>query len=353
MKKISFLVVSLLILSSFAAVGFSKKASETTTIHVDFSTPGILEKTIQGERYIELKVNGANAVLHHKGEPMLPFYSKTIELPFGTKIVNVDYKTSDVKTMKLSEKITPAPQPMIYDMTYQEPEYIMDQKIYGSSELYPNNWVNYYTGGGLNANDEHTTFLTIRTYPVRYSPTTDTIYYVENIDVTIYFDTPDRDILPAADTYDLVIITPSKLYDSSLQALVDYKNLVGMRTTVKTLEEIYSQYSGADQAEKIKYFIKDAIETWGVKYVLLIGGLKSYINGKPRDNINIGSRDWYLPVRYTNNRPTGGLSDPGVICDLYYADIYDSEGHFNSWDSNGDGIYAGWGFRYPKDTLDM
>ncbi len=353
MKKLSFLVVGLLLFSSFAAISFGVGADETTTIHIDFSAPGIIEKTIQDEKYIELTVDGANAVLHHKGEPILPIYSKTLELPFGTKIVNVNYKTSNVKTMSLSEKITPTPQPMIYDMEYNKPEYKMNPEIYESSELYPSDWVSYYTGGGLNSEDKHTTFLTIRAYPVRYSPATDTISYVENIDLTISFDKPDRDILPTVDTYDLVIITPSKLYDTSLQTLADYKNIVGMKTTVKTLEDIYGQYLGADQAEKIKYFIKDAIETWGIKYVLLVGGLNSYINGKPRDNLNIGSQDWYLPVRYTNNRPAGGLNDPGVICDLYYADIYDSEGHFNSWDSNGDGVYAGWSYKYPKDTLDM
>jgi len=353
MKKFSLLIVGILILSSIAAVGFGASADETTTIHIDFSTPVIIEKTIQGEKYIELKVDGANAVLHHKGEPILPIYSKTIELPFGTKIVNVEYKTSDVKTMTLSEKIMPAPQPMIYGMVSNHPEYTMEQKIYSSSELYPSSWVSYYTGGGLNSDDKHTTFLTIRSSPVRYSPAKNTISYIEAIDITVHLNKPDKDILPTVDTYDLVIITPSKLYDNSLQALADHKNSYGMKTTIKTLEDIYSQYSGADQAEKIKYFIKDAIETWGIKYVLLIGGLDSYIYGIPRDNPNIGLKDWNLPVRYTNNRPSGGLNDPGVICDLYYADIYDSEGGFSSWNSNGDDYYAGWGFKWPKDELDM
>ncbi|RLF61691.1 MAG: hypothetical protein DRN33_06530, partial [Thermoplasmata archaeon] len=214
MNRLSFLVVGLLLFSSFAAISFGAGINKTITIHIDFLSPQIVEKTIQDKKYIELKVDGANAVLHHKGEPILPIYSKTIELPFGTKILDVTYKISDVKTMTISEKITPAPQPVRYDMKYEKPKYIMDQQTYGSSEPYPSGWISYYTGGGLNTDDKHTTFLTIRSSPVRYSPATDTISYIESIDITVRFDKPDRDILPTVNTYDLVIITPSKLYDS-------------------------------------------------------------------------------------------------------------------------------------------
>ena len=34
--------------------------------------------------------------------------------------------------------------------------------------------------------------------------------------------------------------------------------------------------------------------------------------------------------------------DPGVISDLYYADIYEEGGAFSSWDPNGDGVFAAW-----------
>ena len=353
MKKLSFLVVGLLIISSFAAIGFSKEASAKEQFSLNFSTPEIVEKTIQGENYIELEMEGTNGVLHHAGEPLVPFYSETIELPFGTKITDLHFEISEVKTMSISEKITPAPQPMVYDMDYSVPEYSMNEEIYSSSNLYPDTWATYYTGGGLNGDDVRKTFLTIRAFPARYSPTANEISYVESMDLVVSFDTPERNPVPTKDAYDLVIITPSKLYDNSLESLKDHKNSYGMRTTIKLLRDIYSEYSGADESEQIKYFIKDAIETWGIKYVLLIGGLDSYINARPRDGVNQGVSDWNLPVRYTNNRQGGGTNDPGVLCDLYLADIYDSEGAFNSWDSSGDGVFAGWSFRLDKDILDM
>ena len=55
--------------------------------------------------------------------------------------------------------------------------------------------------------------------------------------------------------YNLVIISPEKYY-SNLEILVEHKNSVGINTLVKNVEDIYHEYSGGDNAEKIKYFIK-------------------------------------------------------------------------------------------------
>ncbi len=144
-----------------------------------------------------------------------------------------------------------------------------------------------------------------------------------------------------------MIIAPSK-FSSDLQKLVDHKISVGIQTVLKTTEEISNEYSGVDEPEKIKYFIKDAMENDGAKYILLVGGLKSLIWAKPRDDINQGTRDWYVPVRYSNLI----AGEPGYLCDLYYADIYKEGGVFDNWDSNGNGVFAEWkGFK--KDDLDL
>jgi hypothetical protein len=72
-----------------------------------------------------------------------------------------------------------------------------------------------------------------------------------------------------------------------------------------------------------------------------------------RDDRNQGSSAWHVPVRYTNIRKSGNLYDPGALSDLYYADIYDGEGNFSSWDPDGDGIYAKWDNRPGRDVLDL
>jgi hypothetical protein len=142
------------------------------------------------------------------------------------------------------------------------------------------------------------------------------------------------------DTYDMVIITPNK-FSGALQPLIEHKNNYGVKTFLKTTEDIYKEYKGSDDAEKIKYFIKDALETYTISYVLLVGGRQ-------------GQRfNWYVPCRYSN--VDDGYLHRQFLSDLYFADIYDAKGDFSSWDSNGNGLYAEWYENDPSSTdiMDM
>ncbi|MCK5261212.1 MAG: hypothetical protein KAJ44_03450 [Thermoplasmatales archaeon] len=126
--------------------------------------------------------------------------------------------------------------------------------------------------------------------------------------------------------YKLLVIAPKK-FVKVLQPLVTHKNSVGISTELVTLTEVYDQmyWHGRDEAEKIKYFIKTAIEDWGIKYVLLVGDFR------------------LMPVRYCYNADVNsGFNEPCFISELYYADIYDAEGNFSSWDTNNNGIYGEW-----------
>ena len=255
------------------------------------------------------------------------------------KLSNIECEAQNIETMVLTKKIYPAPQRIIIDTIVSSSESIIDEEVYNSNELFPENWFSYDVSVGLDNNNEHKTLLTIITYPIRYNPITNTGEYAKNINLKIEYNDPGSDPFPETSTYDLVIIAPSE-FTSDLQKLVDHKNSINVKTIIKTTDEIYSQYTGVDKPEQIKYFIKDSLETWGVKYVLLVGGLKSLIWANPRENTNYGAKDWRVPVRYSNLLD----SEPGYISDLYYADIYkkdnNNESVFDNWDSNGDGIIA-------------
>lgn len=130
--------------------------------------------------------------------------------------------------------------------------------------------------------------------------------------------------------YDMVIIAP-KCFKKEIQPLIDHKNSYGVRTYLMTTEEIYNEYKGRNQPEKIKYFIKDTIETKGISYVLLGGGKK-------------GQTDkWYVPVRYIymNDPILQNKSEDCILSDLYFADIY-CDNNFSSWDNDQDGRYGEW-----------
>jgi hypothetical protein len=136
------------------------------------------------------------------------------------------------------------------------------------------------------------------------------------------------------DVYQLLIITPSE-FKNALQPLVIHKLTMGLKTKLVTLKEVYHQmyWHGRDNAEKVKYFIKTAMDEWGVRYVLLVGGRSSQI-----------FPTWYCPVRYITMPDDW---DKEYLSDLYFADIYDVNGNFSSWDSNNNGIYGEW---YPNQT---
>jgi hypothetical protein len=361
MKKtttISYFVVGLLLISSFAAIGLGKEAGvqkQTQEKILIFSEPSIVEKNIDGVIYAGLNVESANGCTYSAGEPILPKYATTLSFPFGTKILGVQCVAQGVKSIVISHKILPAPEPMPLLPETQDnvAEYVMDEVIYTSANLYPDDWFNYYTGAGLDSNGEHKTFLTLQAYPARYSPATDTVSYAENLALTITYQAPLTNPFPTIAANDLVIIAP-QAFSSELQKLVTHKNNMGVSTILKTTEDIYSEFSGVDKPEQIKYFIKYALETWDIKYVLLVGGMKSHFYGSVRDDANQGTKDWQVPVRYSNNynEGTSGTYDPGYISDLYYADIYNSTGGFDNWDSNGNGKFAEWK-GMARDKLDL
>jgi hypothetical protein len=133
--------------------------------------------------------------------------------------------------------------------------------------------------------------------------------------------------------FDMVIIAP-ELFSTSLQPLIKHKNSVGIKTTLKTVESIYDEYEGRDYAEQIKYFIKDAIETYGISYVLLVGGKGIF------------------PIRETKAYSEALAHSFIFHTDLYYADIYDAQGRFCSWNANNNTIFGEMNETENKDGID-
>ena len=352
-KMIPILIIGILLVSCVAAIGNINEADFlTVNVHVNFSKPNVKQTTIDDQTFVELLFDGSFGTLHRPGKPLLPHQIKTFELPFGTKITDISCDVNGMRSFSLSQKILPAPEPVIIGVE-TKPVFAMNKEIYNSDEFYPSDWYKISTGGGLNDDNEQKTFVIVQTFPARYNPIDNKVLYAEDIIVSIKYKEPDDTLLSANNEFDMVIIAP-KAFSSDLQPLIDHKNDVDVKTFLKTTEEIYSEYNGVDKPEQIKYFIKDAKETYNITYVLLVGGLKSALYGKPRDDANQGSKDWNIPVRYTNLVEQGSFNDPGFISDLYFMDIYDGEGQFSSWDSNEDGIFAKWKyFGSGKDIIDF
>jgi len=134
--------------------------------------------------------------------------------------------------------------------------------------------------------------------------------------------------------YDFIIITP-EVFLEYLQPLREHKEQHGINTKIVTLEEIYSgiffDVVGRDNQEIIKHFIKNAKESWNITYVAIVGNSS------------------HLPIRYSYNNDGWSPWEKKFISDLYYADIYDAEGNFSSWDTNNNGIYGEWDGKVAQD----
>lgn len=142
--------------------------------------------------------------------------------------------------------------------------------------------------------------------------------------INVLSESKQKDIrLIGEQVYDMVIISPN-LFAPSINRFVEHKNDVGVETFVKTIEEIYNEYEGVDEIACIKYFIKDAIERFGISYVFLLGDID------------------LVPMRTTavSWEYFGSQVVSDVLTDLYYADIYDEQDSFSMWDTNQDGVYS-------------
>ena len=356
------IIVLALIISGFGAFAINIKETNITqetineTIKIDISSLKIQEKD---ENYLQISLGSEESYLMNPGEPMIPRVLKKYELPFGATNIKIKAEPADIQEIEISKEIAPTPIPLPLSPNQDfDIQSSRDEAIYSSNEPYPYSWCDYHVRCGLNSDAEHVTNLVVNIFPLRYNPVTKKIIIAVNVDLKITYENPKANIFPLENIYDLVIITPEK-FQTYAQKLADHKNLFGVNTTVNTTKEIYAEFDGLDEPEQIKYFIKYAIENWGIKYVLLFGGVKSIIYSKIKDDTNHGSKGWYVPVRYSNFQYDADPSynftsdEPGYLCDLYYSDIYKEGGVFDNWDSNGNGIFAEWSGNETRDILDL
>jgi len=352
-KLIPIIVVGIVVLSGLGAAAFSTNISlkQTTDLldesaSIVFSSQPILSEK---DGFVEVLLDGATTQLLDVNKPVLPIYVKTFQIPFRSTDIQVLCTPRNINSMVLTDEIVPARIAPVSKMSEQM-QYVKDSGVYGSAEFYPNAWFSYELGAGRNENDLQVTFVKVVCYPVRYSPLNSEIMYTGGFDIAVSYTEPFTQPQTSPVDFDLVIIAPEK-FESSLQSLIDHKNDKGVATMFKSVEDILAEYEGYDQPEQVKYFIKDAYDTMNITYVLLVGGLKNHIYAKDKDTRSAGWTAWWVPVRYVSMPQQ---DDEGCLSDHYYGCLYNATGDFDSWDSNGDGVYAAWNAPGAlKDTFDL
>ncbi|MBC7128354.1 MAG: hypothetical protein H5T45_01305 [Thermoplasmatales archaeon] len=338
MRKIVALAIFGLFLISASLAGYrdvQTKTSNAIEKTFYFSEPEISEDG----NYMIVSANGMNSFMM-EGYPVLPYKTEILTFPIGTKI-NVEFSAGKINKIKIENKVKPYP---FFTKVFTTGKILIEEGEIYSEERFPESFVDYSLLAGI-YNGQRCIILSVFLQPYIYDFKENSITYTDRINLKIYHE--ENPLHAETSTYDFLIISPDA-WLSELETLKQHKESKGIKTIAVGLNEIYSgKYfpcNGRDDAEKVKYFIKNAIEEWGIKYVMLVGGRQG----------GIFNERWLMPVRYTNLDDRSGW-ETGYLSDLYFADIYKYENGsivFEDWDSNGNGIFAEWkGMK--KDKLDL
>jgi hypothetical protein len=110
------------------------------------------------------------------------------------------------------------------------------------------------------------------------------------------------------------LIITNNLMQSQMQRLADWRTRTGVPTVVRTVEFIQANYPyGFDLQDRIRRFIREAYEQWGITHVLLGGDTD------------------VIPPRYGRTTFFGGAYIP---TDLYYSDLD------GNWNADGDSLFG-------------
>jgi len=339
-KILSIPVLILLLASTITLAHMDTNDIQELSSTYYFSSPLIIDN---GDS-VSISIPEISLCDYIPGDPLLPVHTEILSFPLGTHIIKIMDSPGIIHTLPLTKQIqkTPDPSFLTTSNSFLSP---LDTTVQAAA---PSQWFTYHMGIGRHEN-KPTLFLSLIISPCHYNSLTNELNYIKNITVSIQYTIPSAP-LSLPDSYDLLIISPS-LFQTDLHDLVSHKESHNLKTKLVTTDEIYTSayfpVMGRDDAEKIKYFIKNALEEWGIDYVLLMGGLTSQIMGDT----------WHVPVRYSHLETTGGYGERSYLTDLYFADIYksDSQGNpvFDDWDSNGNNIFAEWPRFGNKDELDL
>ncbi len=308
---------------------------ENSKIKITFSKMTFKEE----DKYLTINLEEANALLIEEGKPLLPMYTHQIVLPFGTKIKSIKITPKNIVEKTLSKQLTPSPIAMVVG-TQPITNNVKTSEI---SDPYPAEWYDYNIRVGLK-NNKRSLIIDTYFYPISYHPIENTITWSKEVDINIEFE-PSKESTVYKEGYDFIILTADEFIEE-LTPLIDHKTNRNITTKIVKLSEIkngvYFPVNGSDDAEKVKYFIYQAIdeeEGWGTKNVMLVGNKNKF-----------PTRETHIKVSSTDEEI--------FVSDLYFADVLmyneDTEEYeFCDWDSNNNDIYAEYKWQMRTDFMDL
>ncbi len=287
------------------------------------------------------------------GAPAIPSRRVTLPVQPGVRILSVDMQS-------LQEEVFTLPLPLEPWAGGQSTEELVaphaqpDPAIYGLTELYPAQTASPIGIVELSTGE---CFAVVEVFPIRLRPASRELSWVKRAHLRVVLESAvggGADIprlrapLTAAGGADgegghgrilyaghglapsetpsvegtpveYAIICPANDgMAAAWQTLADWKTACGHPAQVFRTDWIDEHYPvAADQAERIRLFLRDAYMHWGLRWAL------------------IGADASLIPVRYARSWSYGSTeTGTDIACDYYYACLTDS------WDADRDGIYG-------------
>lgn len=328
-KILLILLVGMLVFGSFHTIA----SRQPTQLSEQMNATFYQLKTIDKESHVSLELKGADDLFVMQNHYMVPSRIETFTFPYGTTVESVSVIPNDINEVVIEKSLEVAPAARLTDQSGVV-------ATFDSEPVAISDWHSYDVGAGV-FNDQHCTIVKVQLFPVQYNPQDNVVQWAEELSIDVTYVLPD--VMPTAaddEEFEFIILTANE-FSSELNPLVTHKNNRGLSTKLVTLTDIYNSVyfpaEGRDDAEEVKYFIKNAFEQWSTRYVMLVGGYD------------------YFPSRETHVYVSYGSGDAEVfVSDLYFADILDEEG-FSSWDSNNNDVFGefDWGSDRLNDDVDV
>ena len=304
-------------------------------------------------------LENAGQIILDPGAPMLPYYALRVLVPFGESVEAVDLTLQNprllsrgtVPAMARTQQPTSMPAP---DTTLPNP-LIWNVDSPWPTESYRYLGTQFQRGYQI---------AVINVFPYKYNPVTRELLVYEDISLSLHA-SPDRDLssrqanmlrrdanalrelaemvvnpseansyagaerfrthVPQSRLIDLstpkrmIVITDPTRVDWFTD-YVQWREANGVSTGIFTTQDIYAQYTGIDNAAKVRAFIIDAYQSWAA-------------TSTPLEYVILGGDDEIVPERGAYGQ-VGDTVDTRMPVDIYFSNLD------GNWDANNNQIYG-------------
>jgi subtilisin family serine protease len=317
-----------------------------------------LKEKYEGESLKRLYLGNA-PLTGDEGEPVLPVVPAQFIIPAGKTIASIEIQRNQKTTLwgKNFVEFGKAKIPLIKGAKFKKS--VPNPEIYQKDDAYPSengstvalqkkrgitiaivnmNPVQYNPKSGkitiysnlelrVTLKDENKKVKS--TIPVRKSGLNPSSLGVENPEVLETYENgtntlsngKNSGICSTVDEYSYVLITSQSIRDAKTEPtvndLIAQRQAQGLSATIVTIEDILTNYTGIDDAEKVRNFIIDAYTNWNTQYVVL-GGDVSIIPYR-----NLYSDGEFIPSDLYFQCLDGSFNSDG---DTYWGEPTDGEG---------------------------